>query len=306
MIEVKIIKDSYNKDLKSRLTTFELVYPRFIHGELMTHRMFSRNAASSRAIPIDKVIELLKTNPAMPVHWGKNQAGMQASTEIDNIEGAKLLWLAARDSAINHAVVMRDMGLHKQIVNRILEPFQLIKTIVTATEFNNWFWLRAHADAQPEIKELAEKMLEVYEIHKPDELFEDEWHVPYVNTQRSIYTGEFFYIDENDKYITADEARMISASCCAQVSYRKNDGSLEKAAVVFDRLIHSVPVHASPVEHIATPITKGMVGEIWNAEDKEDIRKGITHVDFNGDVWSGNLRGWVQYRQLIENNVKVG
>jgi len=304
MIEVKIVKDSYNKDLKSRLTTFELVYPRFIHGELMTHRMFSRNAASSRAIPIDKVIELLKTNPAMPVHWGKNQAGMQASNEIDNIEGAKLLWLAARDSAINHAIVMRDMGLHKQIVNRILEPFQLIKTIVTATEFNNWFWLRAHADAQPEIKELAEKMLQVYEQSKPEELFEGEWHVPYVNTLRNrCPIKSFIYLDENNKEITADEARMISASCCAQVSYRKNDGSLEKAAVVFDRLINSIPVHASPVEHIATPITYKMMIDLC---DGNRLIEGMTHVGENGQPWSGNLRGWVQYRQLIENNVKVG
>lgn len=303
MIEVKIIKDSYNKDLKSRLTTFELVYPRFIHGELMTHRMFSRNAASSRAIPIDKVIELLQTNPAMPVHWGKNQAGMQANTEIDNIEGAKLLWLAARDSAISHAIVMRDMGLHKQIVNRILEPYQLMKTIVTATEFNNWFWLRAHPDAQPEIKELAEKMLEIYEIYAPDELFEDEWHVPYVNTQRSIYTGELFYIDENDKYITAQEARMISASCCAQVSYRKNDGSLEKAHVVFDRLINSVPVHASPVEHIATPVSFKMMLDLCDSGIEIE---GMTHVAVNGQPWSGNLRGWIQYRQLIDNNVREG
>lgn len=303
MIEVKIIKDSYNADLKSRLTTFELVYPRFIHGELMTHRMFSRNAASSRAIPIDKVIELLQTNPAMPIHWGKNQAGMQASTEIDNIDGAKLLWLAARDSAINHAIVMRDMGLHKQIVNRVLEPFQLIKTIVTATELNNWFWLRAHPDAQPEIKELAEKMQDAYENSTPAELFEDEWHVPYVNTQRSRHTGEFFYIDENDKYITSDEARMISASCCAQVSYRKNDGSLEKAHVVFDRLINSVPVHASPVEHIATPITKEMMLRLC---DESIEIEGMTHVSVNGQPWSGNLRGWVQYRQLIDNNVEKG
>jgi thymidylate synthase ThyX len=304
MIEVKIIKDSYNADLKSRLTTFELVYPRFIHGELMTHRMFSRNAASSRAIPIDKVIELLQTNPAMPVHWGKNQAGMQANTEIDNIEGAKLLWLAARDSAINHAIVMRDMGLHKQIVNRILEPYQLIKTIVTATEFNNWFWLRAHPDAQPEIKELAEKMLGIYEQSTPQELFEGEWHVPYVTTIRNrSFSWQFVYLDENDNYITADEARMISASCCAQVSYRKNDGSLEKAHVVFDRLINSVPVHASPVEHIATPITKEAIERAMNPGADP---AGITHVDIDGMPWSGNLRGWVQYRQLIDNNVKEG
>lgn len=296
MIEVKIIADSYNTEMRSRLTTFELVYPRFIHSELMTHRMFSRNAASSRAIPIDKVIELLQTNPAMPVHWGKNQAGMQANTEIENKEGAKLLWLAARDSAINHAIVMRDMGLHKQIVNRILEPYQMIKTIVTATELNNWFWLRDHADAQPEIKELAKKMHDAYTANIPQTLLEGEWHVPYVNTQRSVHTSEFFYIDEHDKYITLEEARMISASCCAQVSYRKNDGSLEKASVVFDRLINSVPVHASPVEHLATPVV-----------DSDEFKiEGITHLDKNGQLWSGNLRGWVQFRQLIPNNVKEG
>jgi hypothetical protein len=295
MIEAKIIKDSYNPDTNSRLTTFELTYPRFIHGELMTHRVFSRNAASSRAIPIDKVIELLKTNPAMPVHWGKNQAGMQANTEIDNIEGAKQLWLAARDSAISHAIVMRDMGLHKQIVNRVLEPYQLIKTIVTATEFNNWFWLRDHTDAQPEIKELAKKMHDVYMVNIPQTLYEGEWHVPYVTTVRS-FDYPFVYLDENDKYITAEEARMISASCCAQVSYRKNDGSLEKAQVVFDRLINSVPVHASPVEHIATPIVNNKGFSI----------EGTTHLDNHGQLWSGNLRGWVQFRQLIPNNVKKG
>ena len=305
MIEVKIIKDSYNEELASRLTTFELVYPRFIHGELMTHRMFSRNAASSRAIPIDKVIELLKTNPAMPVHWGKNQSGMQANTEIDNIEGAKQLWLAARDSAISYAKVMRDMGLHKQIVNRILEPFQLIKTIVTATEFNNWFWLRDHADAQPEIKELAAKMFDAYAYKNsvPDTLYEGEWHVPYVTVYRDLESKELFYLDDNHEYITADEARMISASCCAQVSYRKNDGSLEKAALVFDRLINSVPVHASPVEHIATPITKAMVFEAF--DNQKDI-EGVTHIDMNGQPWSGNFMGWIQYRQLIPNNVKKG
>lgn len=299
MIEVKIIKDSYNPEMESRVTTFELVYPRFIHGELMTHRMFSRNAASSRAIPIDKVIELLKTNPAMPVHWGKNQSGMQANTEIEDIEGAKQLWLSARDSAIIHAVVMRDMGLHKQIVNRILEPFQLIKTIVTATEFNNWFWLRDHADAQPEIKELAAKMFDAYTFNIPQDLYEGEWHVPYVRTVRARDNDRFYYIDENDRHLTAKEARMISASCCAQVSYRKNDGSLEKASVVFDRLINSVPVHASPVEHIATPITNLMK---WSWFENE----GITHLDKKGKLWSGNFMGWIQFRQLIPNNVKKG
>jgi hypothetical protein len=303
MIEVKIIKDSYNKDMESRLTTFELVYPRFIHGELMTHRVFSRNAASSRAIPIDKVIELLKTNPAMPVHWGKNRAGMQANEEIENVEGAKQLWLAARDSAISFANVMRDMGLHKQIVNRILEPFQLIKTVLTSSEFNNWFWLRDHADAQPEIKELATKMFDSYRNSEAFNLYEGEWHVPYVTVHRDRGSKILHYLDENEKYITAEESKMISASCCAQISYRKNDVSLEKASFVFDRLINSVPVHASPVEHIASPMTMKMVTD---AIEEEVDFEGLTHIDMSGKPWSGNFMGWVQYRQLIANNVSKG
>lgn len=299
MISAKIIADSFNPTFDSRITTFELVYPRFIHSELMTHRVFSRNAASSRAIPIDKVIELLRTTPAMPVHWGKNQAGMQAKAEIDNIEGAKLLWLAARDSAINHAIVMRDMGLHKQVVNRVLEPYQLMKTIVTATQWNNWFWLRDHEDADPTIAELAAVMAVAYDASEPDLLVKGEWHVPYVKTLVSPYQGRI-YLDEFDKYITAEEARMISASCCAQVSYRKNDGSLEKASMVFDRLINSVPVHASPVEHIATPMPyESFAGDYLDIE-------GVTHIDKNNIPHSGNFHGWIQFRQLIPNNTKKG
>ena len=300
MISAKIIKDSYNETHEARITTFELVYPRFVHGELMTHRVFSRNAASSRAIPIDKVIELVETTPAMPVHWGANQAGMQAKAEVADIERAKKVWLSARDSAVVYAKALRDAGLHKQIVNRVLEPFQLMKTIVTATDFNNWFWLRDHEDAQPEIAELAAVMAIAYTASIPDNLYCGEWHVPYVKTYRDSHTCQLHYLDESDKYITIEEARMISASCCAQVSYRKNDGSLEKASMVFDRLINSVPVHASPVEHIATPTEYKML-----ADDYLDI-EGVTHIDAEYTPYSGNLRGWIQFRQLIANNVKRG
>jgi hypothetical protein len=300
MISAKIIADSYNPTHEARITTFELVYPRFVHGELMTHRVFSRNAASSRAIPIDKVIELVETTPAMPVHWGANQAGMQAKAEVSDIERAKTIWLAARDSAVVYAKALRDAGLHKQIVNRVLEPFQLIKTIVTATDFNNWFWLRDHEDAQPEIAELAAVMALAYETSTPDNLSCGEWHVPYVKTYRDTRTKHLHYLDENDKYISEEEARMISASCCAQVSYRKNDGSLEKASMVFDRLINSVPVHASPVEHIATPMHfEFFVNDYFDTF-------GITHIDAEDTPYSGNLRGWIQFRQLIPNNVKKG
>ncbi len=300
MISAKIIKDSYCEAHGTRLTTFELTYPRFVHGELMTHRVFSRNAASSRAIPIDKVIELVETTPAMPVHWGANQAGMQAKAEVLDIDYAKKVWLDARDRAVQSAHALKLVGLHKQIVNRVLEPFQLMKTVVTATEFNNWFWLRDHEDAQPEIAELAAVMGVEYESHEPEVLWSGEWHVPYVKTYRDTHTGVLHYLDENDKYITMEEARMISASCAAQTSYRKNDGSLEKASAVFDRLINSVPVHASPVEHIATPMIElAFVDEYLEIE-------GVTHIDRHYQPWSGNLCGWIQFRQLIPNNVKEG
>jgi thymidylate synthase ThyX len=298
MISAKIIADSFNPTFDARITTFELVYPRFIHGELMTHRVFSRNAASSRAIPIDKVIELVVTTPAMPVHWGANQAGMQAKEEIVSKDLAKLLWLNSRDSAVANARLLQTAGLHKQIVNRVLEPFQLIKTIVTSTQWNNWFWLRDHEDAQPEIAELAAVMAMAYDASEPELLVKGEWHVPYVKTVIDRYQGRT-YLDEFDNYITLEEARMISASCCAQVSYRKNDGSLEKASMVFDRLINSVPVHASPVEHIATPIVyESDTFDYFNVE-------GVTHIDRLGLPYSGNFHGWVQFRQLIPNNAKA-
>jgi thymidylate synthase ThyX len=299
MIEAAVIKHSVNKTTGTEIITFELVYHRFGHGELLTHRMFSRGAGSSRAIPIDSVIELIKSNPAIPVHWGKNQAGMKASVEIDDIPTAKQMWLAARDSAVEHAIKMKELGLHKQIVNRILEPYQLIKTIVTATDFNNWFWLRNHADAQPEIKELAAVMLAAKSKSTPQVLNQGEWHVPYVDTTRTDDGVLVYSVNEGNekRLLNVEDARIISASCCAQVSYRKNDNSIEKARKIYNQLIESEPVHASPVEHIATPICKA---------DLRDLTEGVTHVCTNGQIWSGNFRNWIQFRQLIDNHARKG
>ncbi len=155
-VSAKVIKDSISPD-GVRITTLELEYPRIIHSELMTHRVFSRNSASSRAIPVSKVIELVESNPAMPVHWGKNQAGMQAKEELDDLnkEAVRQLWLEAAKQAVSIAKVMADIGGHKQVVNRILEPFQHMKVVVTSTEWANWDWLRDHPDADPTIHALA-------------------------------------------------------------------------------------------------------------------------------------------------------
>ena len=297
-VSAKAIKDSISPD-GVRITTLELEYPRIIHSELMTHRVFSRNSASSRAIPVSKVIELVESNPAMPVHWGKNQAGMQAKEELDDLkkEAVRQLWLEAAKQAVSIAKVMADIGGHKQVVNRILEPFQHMKVVVTSTEWANWDWLRDHPDADPTIHALAKEMKRVRNESTPEELFYGEWHLPYVNSERSKVYAERNYFDEHGEPITLEQARMISASCCAQTSYRKQDGSLEKAEDIFKKLVESEPCHASPVEHQATPAER-------SDTRLEMFEEGVTHRCKDYWTWSGNFRGWIQFRQLLPNNAK--
>ena len=159
-ISATIIADSASSVTGKRITTYELEYPRFVHAEFMTHRLFSRNAASSRAIPITKTIEQVRNTPAIPIHWGENQPGMQAKEELGGnaLEQVQTTWNHASKVASMLAGVMDHHKAHKQIVNRLLEPFQFIKVVCTATEFENFFWLRSHEDAQPEIKELSDCM----------------------------------------------------------------------------------------------------------------------------------------------------
>ncbi len=298
-ISAKIIKDSISPD-GVRLITYELEYPRIIHSEFMTHRVFSRNAASSRAIPVSKVIELVESNPAMPVHWGKNQAGMQANQELDetNKESVRQLWLKAAKQAVNIARAMTATGAHKQVVNRILEPFQHMKVVVTSTEWNNWFWLRNHKDADPTIKALAAEMRKEFDSSYPKVLHYGQWHLPYIDTLQT--EREQSYYDQDGNTLSLEQARMVSASCCAQTSYRKTDSSFEKAENIFKKLVESEPCHASPVEHIAMSFENG------SFYPEDGYPEGITHVDREGWAWSGNLRGWIQFRQLIPNNAKQG
>lgn len=313
MISAKIIAHSSAPNGKE-VVTFELEYPRFIHSELMTHRMFSRNAASSRAIPVAKMIEQVGSNPAMPVHWGKNQPGMQAHEELD--EWHKGLtqgeWHAAASQAARLAENMNRWGAHKQIVNRILEPFQWMKTVVTATEFGNFFWLRNHTDAQPEIKRLAEVMLEALNNSVPFNLQPGDWHVPYF--EHGVWYKS--HLDTlgwyNESGSSLQDALAISSSCCAQVSYRKLDDSLQKALDIYDRLVNSQPVHASPFEHQATPMQPFTSSEKAYIEDRNSPAQprgwedGVTHVDRGGRLWSGNFCGFIQHRQLIPGNVVEG
>ena len=292
-IKASIIADSISP-AGVRLTTFELEYPRFIHAELLTHRMFSRNAASSRAIPVKSMIELVQETPAKPVHWGKNQPGMQANEELQepNLSRVKTLWDEAKGEACRIAASMNEEGAHKQIINRILEPFQIIKVVMTTTEIDNFFHLRAHKDAQPEIKALAEVMLEAVANSDPLELGYHEWHVPYY--MQGYWTDGHTH--------SLEEALAISASCCAQVSYRKLNKSLEKAQDIYRRLVGTKPVHASPFEHQAKPMSMACSPH----EPKLWKKLGVTHMTADMQLWSGNFRGWIQHRQLIPGHVYNG
>lgn len=300
-ISAKVVADSISEE-GVRITTFELEYPRFIHAEFMTHRLFSRNAQSSRAVPVEKMLEQIRKNPANPIHWGKNQPGMSAKETSEdpvdtggwggfpmgNREYPWHAWDLGACSAADLAERFANAGYHKQIVNRLTEPFAHIKVVCTATEYDNFFWLRRHPDAQPEIQELAEQMWQAREASTPMMLYAGDWHLPYYKDGYYINAGTFDTDSDGHNHILGD-AMMISSSCCAQVSYRKLDDSLEKARKIYDMLVESKPVHASPFEHQATPIVY--------AEEH-----GVTHTDRKGNHWSANFRGWIQYRQFLPDN----
>ena len=298
-----IVLDSISPD-GVRLTTFQLRYWRPIHAELMTHRVFSRNAGSSRARPSAKIIEQVRNEPWGPIHWGSNQPGMQAGEQIAFSGDARDEWKGAANLAANAAEELIKLNLHKQIVNRLLEPFTYIDVLVTATDFANFFALRDHPDAQPEIQELARLMKHAYQESLPNPVHLGEWHLPYITDE----DWKAAYWKCKEGRITRDEpryeekleiVRKISVARCARVSYKAFDGNvapIEKDLELFEQLLVSQPLHASPAEHQATPDTYTTVYyESW--EDNE--------------VWSqpdlhGNFRGWCQYRKTLPNEYVPG
>lgn len=292
-ISAKLIAFSKSKLTGQSIATFELEYPRFIHSEFMTHRLFSRNAASSRAIPVETLLGLVSLAPAMPVHWGQNQPGMQAKAELTRFrkKAAIKMWKLAAKAAVNVARGMNKIGVHKQVANRILEPFQNIKVVMTATCLDNFFWLRNHTDAQPEIEVLAKLMWELIDGKDAVELDAGDWHVPYF--------GEGYWLQGCG--IPLEDALAISSSCCAQVSYRRLDDTLEKAQAIFKRLVESKPVHASPFEHQATPMKRVQWGTNI-AGFTSTWEKGVTHADRQNNLWSGNFIGFIQHRQLLDDH----
>ena len=279
-ISVKVVTDSICSQ-DHRLTTLQMRYPRMIHAEFMTHRVFSRNASSSRAIPVERMIQDVLDDPAMPVSWGSNKPGMQAGEENNatmeflNFEDGLFYtytnrdaWLWARDRAVEAARVFAKAGYHKQIVNRLLEPFGHISVVCTATEWDNFFELRCHPDADPTMRALAEAMRDAMSESVPAQ---SDWHLPYVATEQVVSA---FEKDGPDSFT---ELALISAARCARVSYLNHDGTkpdFQKDIALADRLLSSK--HMSPFEHQAK-----VTGE-------------------EGTRFWGNFNGWDQFRKMVE------
>lgn len=295
-VYAKVIADSKHPQTGTRMTTFEVSFHRFILAELNTHRSVAKNGQSSRAIPIATSIENIIADTAIPVSWGRNKRGMIAEEMLNDYQAwiAESIWIEARDAAIEHAKRLAELGVHKQLANRLLEPFMYQKGVLTATSYDNLFWLRSHFAAQPEFKVLSDAMLDAYKNSTPKELRIGDWHTPYFN--------DGFWTPESG--VPLNDALMISASCSAQVSYRKLDDSLEKAESVFNMLglydeSDETRKHSSPVEHIGTPFDYDNPHAIINKLYPQTHAR--THINDDGSWGSGNLVDFAQFRHLIPN-----
>lgn len=304
MITAEAILVSRSPEMKD-IGTLKLRYPKFIHGEFMTHRVFSRNASSSRAIPTAKLIEEVRSDAlrAGPVFWGKNQPGMQAAEELSSIippgeafskkQWAMNAWAAAAYDASIWAERLVELGVHKQIVNRILEPFSHINVVVTSTEWDNFFGLRLDAVAQPEMRELANKMWDALHGVKIGHLEPGEWHLPFVGPEDNEWIKSTFGKGPNIDDFDIPTIIKVSVARCARVSYLSNDtqkrSTLEEDLKLYDRLMGSQPIHASPAEHQATP--DAMVEVYGSAGAEKRWETPWEH---------GNFKGWRQYRKMVQ------
>lgn len=317
-ISANVIQHSRHAISNKDMISLEIEIPRIILAELNTHKIMIRNSQSTRAVPIKDAIKQIEENMFMPKYWGKNQSGMVAKEECNEEVNAyttgdwhedefitrEAAWVCSAESAIRYASGFSEANYHKQICGRLLEPFSMIKLVFTATEWDNFFNLRIHPDAEPHFRELAIKCYIAIKNSKPVIIESGEWHLPYIDRIRDENGILRYYA--NDKMVDLETARNISLSCIAQTSYRKHDTTEEKADKILSKLFGSDPVHASPAESVATPMINpiGFVSEgKLPGELPQYWENGITHITRDGNKWSGQLKHFIQYRQLIPNNV---
>lgn len=269
-----------------RLFTAVVCFPRCILAEFNTHRMLSRNSASSRAIPVKKMLKLVREAPFIPIAFQKDHSGMQGSEYFEGTEKqvCESMWLTARDKAVRAAVAMHEQGVTKQLVNRLLEPFLWHTVLVSATEWENFFALRVHEAAEIHMQRAAGLLLHAYNNHQPTVKQASEWHVPFADNvdMPRLVSAIYQQMGANQETapISAETKQQyllkVAVARCARVSYLNFDGSDDylKDFALHDTMAESG--HWSPFEHVAMSLP-------------DPYRD------------TGNFKGWVPYRKFFQN-----
>ncbi|GAB2733695.1 hypothetical protein [Nocardioides pakistanensis] len=302
-----------------RLISFETVMHRFVLSENNTHKVVGKCAGSNRAIPVSKKIDMLRANPAYPLRWAAEKPGMQGGDPltVEETTLARHKWRQTMETAIKTALDLRELGLHKSVTNRLLEPFEFIRVVQTATAWDNFLDLRDHADAQPEIAAVARLMREARDASTPTLLEPGQWHLPYVSDRdrdevrfRAAKKVADDPVARSAHKVGVEKTlAKISAARCARTSYLTNpvigpDGQVVEEAKVdlvkdlslVERLLSARPRHWSPFEHQATPWAANRQTEDLFFEDGE----ALVRVPTGHLPRVGNLLGWRHQRTETE------
>lgn len=296
------------------VNTLHLRYPRIIHGEMMTARVFNRNARSSRAVPIETLLKEIRNDPFIPWHWTGHKKGMQGVpghdalvymptpaadcddtwTEMSNVEG----WLWARDRAVEAAEAFGKAGYHKQVANRLVEPFMWMDLLVTSTHWANFLHLRDHEAAEPHIRDLAVLVGKVLDQAQPTDLDVGEWHLPYITAEDHAEAAKRFVLQKD----ATDFLKKVSAARCARISYKPFDGngSYERELERYDGLVNADAVHASPLEHQCSP-DRMLLRETSLYDDEDRVIREVSAMGFEFPELHASLTGWIQARKLVPN-----
>lgn len=263
---VKVILASKPDNGTPPIVTIHARYPRIIHGEVMTHRVFERNGRSSRAVPVMRMIKEVWHDPFIPKYLGANKKGMQAGEELNGFKRwlTRTTWRISAKLSCVAAFLMLKAGLHKQIANRVLEPYSYIDTLITSTEWENFRELRVHEDAEPHFRDLAVMIMTLVDDPKSYvPIKEREWHLPYVTEEEKLK-------------FTKEECLKLSTARCARISYApfNGDGTITSEIERYKLLVESKPIHASPAGHQAQ----------------------LKRSNKNGNL----AKGWTQHRKLLE------
>lgn len=322
-ITAKAILDSEssNGGENSRLITMLTRYPKFVHGEHLRHRSMSFSVSSSRAIPVSKnIVEAYNDESrASPVWWGREQKGMSSGDELENIdrhhpenggyynelEQAKTYWKEAAAYAVGYAEKLQGIGVHKSIVNRLMEPFLHVNVLVSGTTpgWMNFFGLRLDKAAQPEIRVLAEECWKVWNDSKPQVLNPGSWHTPFVQQEDLDYWLNIMRVSAGREIMPTELMSdnpinltiKTSIARCARLSYQSFEtgrrSTIEEDLALYERLVGSSPIHASPAEHQATPATRTTLSYPHNKWAEWD----------DGHLCGNFGPGWIQFRKTLPN-----